>query len=273
MPASSSLRRRLTFAAVVFGLGFLTASCGSGSTSGPGDPSNPLTADPIDHLYAKTTTELPIEIDYQPGAEPYTETLLTGDPWKLFQANADALFNRQKNVTVPTTLPQMERLGDISGTEFTSQQILDIASRHRGMLSTTNSTSFYIVFLNGHFHDGKMVRKDVLGVSIGKTGVIAIFKPVIANAPALGPSSRPFIEQTTLIHEFGHAVGLVNNGVAMVTPHQDAAHGAHDSDSSCVMYYANEGASAVAEFVRNLRTGDEVLFDSQCLADVAARLE
>jgi len=264
--------RRLT-CAVVFGLGLVAVSCGSGSTSGPGDPSNPLTADPIDHLYAKTTTDVPIEIDYQPGAEPYTGTLITMDTWNLFRANADALFNRQKNVTVPTTLAQMESLSDISGTDFTSQQILDIASKHRNTLSTTSSTSYYVLFLNGYFNDGKMVRNDVLGVSIGKTGVIAMFKPVITSAgSALFPNSRKFIEQTTLIHEFGHAVGLVNNGVSMVTPHQDVANGAHDSDANCVMYYANEGAG-VADFVKNLRNGDEVVFDSKCLADVAARLQ
>lgn len=269
-----SFFRRLTCTALL-SLALSTASCGSGSTSGPGtpgDPSDPMTADPIDHLYAKTTTELPLEIDYQVGAEPYTGTLISADTWNLFRVNADALFNKQKNVTVPSSLAQMESLSDISGSDFTSQQILDIATKHRGTLSTTNSTSFYVLFLNGYFNDGKTVRQDVLGVSIGKTGVIAMFKPVIASTSVF-PNTRKFVEQSTLIHEFGHAVGLVNNGVAMVEPHQDDAHGAHDSASSCVMYYANEGSSAAVEFVRNLRNGDEVLFDSKCLADVAARLK
>jgi hypothetical protein len=99
-----------------------------------------------------------------------------------------------------------------------------------------------------------------------------MFKPVIASAASL-PNVRKFVEQSTLVHEFGHAVGLVNNGVAMVSAHQDTAHGAHDTSSACVMYYANEGASDAAQFAqRYITTGNEVIFDSACLADTAARV-
>ncbi len=40
------------------------------------------------------------------------------------------------------------------------------------------------------------------------------------------------------------------------------------------MYWANEGAGDLAEFVQQVVvTGDEVLFDSACRADVAAALD
>lgn len=266
-----ALRKSLcAFALLGFSLSAVT--CGGGSTGGPGDPNDPTMQEPIEHLYARATTELKLEIDYQVGADPYTGSLLSMDTWNLFKVNANALFNNQKTLTVPTMLSQMESLNDISGNNFTAQQILDIATKHRGTLDTTTSASFYVLFLNGYFNDGKMVRNDVLGVSIGKTGVIAMFKPVIASTSSFA-NIRKFVEQSTLIHEFGHAIGLVNNGVPMVTPHQDAANGAHDSSDKCVMYYANEGAAAAVTYAQQyITTGNEILFDTHCLADTAARL-
>ena len=243
------------------------ASCGSDGGGGGGNP-----ATVIEKIYARATTTLAIEVDYQTGAEPYTGTLLTMDTWNIFRVNADALFKNQKTVQVPTTLGAMQALTDITATTFTSEQVLDIAAKHRDQADTADRATFYIVFLNGLFHDGTMARNDVLGVSIGATRVIAMFKPVIMSAAAFG-NVRKFVEQSTLVHEFGHAVGLVNNGVAMVNAHQDTAHGAHDSSSACVMYYANEGASDAAQFAqRYITTGNEVLFDAGCLADTAARI-
>lgn len=268
MPRSLSLTTRLLAGCWLSAFSVLPISCGSDGSGGGGGSQ----ASSIDKIYARATTTLAIEVDYQTGAEPYTGTLLTMDTWNLFKVNAAALFKSQKTLQVPTTLAEMQALSDISGTTFTSQQVLDIASRHRDLADTADRATFYFVFLNGMFHDGQMVRNDVLGVSIGATRVIAMFKPVIMSAAALA-NIRKFVEQSTLVHEFGHAVGLVNNGVAMITAHQDTAHGAHDSSTACVMYYANEGASDAAQFAqRYISTGNEVLFDNNCLADTAGRL-
>jgi predicted Zn-dependent protease len=253
-------------------LGSLLAFGSCGSTANTGGPSGG-SDDPIAHLYAKSTTQIDIEVDYQRGAEPYTGMILTMDTWNLFIANVNRLFQGSgKTLKVPTTIDKMEMLSDISGQNFTTQQLLDIATLHRQQRDTETTTSFYFVFLDGYFNDGKMVRMDVLGVSLGKTGVIAMFKPVIASTSSLA-NIRKFVEQSTLIHEFGHAIGLVNNGVAMAASHQDTANGAHCNNDRCTMYYANEGAAAAVMFAsKYIQTGEEILFDASCLADVAARV-
>jgi hypothetical protein len=80
-----------------------------------------------------------------------------------------------------------------------------------------------------------------------------------------------FVEQATIIHELGHAFGIVDNGVPMVTPHRDTDHGAHCDNDKCVMYYLNEGASDATAFVRDkVLTGNQILFDAHCLADADA---
>jgi hypothetical protein len=110
----------------------------------------------------------------------------------------------------------------------------------------------------------------VLGVSLGDTGVIAVFKPVVRGASAL-PTLQRFVEQTTLIHEFGHAVGLVANGLSVTSAHHDAAHGAHCTNQDCVMYYLNEGASDALAFVqRRIQGGSSVVFGPECLQDAHA---
>jgi hypothetical protein len=102
-----------------------------------------------------------------------------------------------------------------------------------------------------------------------------MFKPVIesTDVPLLPAISR-FVEQTTLVHELGHAVGLVNRGVPLASQHHDAEHGAHCTDDRCVMYYANEGASDLSQFVSEYVTsGDTIVFGADCLADTDALID
>jgi len=220
-------------------------------------------------LFAPEVTEVFLEIDYQPGAEPATmaQIGMVDSPWRLFETNAEALFeDAPRTLTFPTTLDGMEELGDVSGEEFTVQQILDIADQHWDDRGTATRRGFYVIFLDGYFADGEGRQEQVLGVSIGNTGVIAMFKPVYE-----GQLVANFIEQTTLIHEFGHAIGLVNRGIAMVEDHHDEEHGAHCTNTNCVMYWLNEGVGDMAEFVRKrVTTGSEIVFGDMCLADTSA---
>lgn len=252
-----------------------SVQCGSTGTSGTG----PATTNPdrIAHIYAKATTQVVFEIDYQQGAEPFTGSLLGMDAFNLTRVNVEKLFQGgggvpPKTVTLPSDLTQMEQLTDITGTSFTGQRILEIASKHRGQQDSAAAATFYILFLNGLYDDGKTVRNDVLGVALGQTGVVAMFKPVIRSSSGTQQLQK-FVEQTTLVHEFGHSIGLVNFGIPMTAQHQDTANGAHCSNNRCVMYYANEGAASALQFVRDyVLTGNEVLFDTDCLNDTKARI-
>lgn len=112
----------------------------------------------------------------------------------------------------------------------------------------------------------------MLGVSFGRTGVIVMFKDVIESTGLVAvPNLERFVEQATMIHELGHAIGLVDNGVALTTAHKDEEHGAHCTNEDCVMFWLNEGASDAAQFARDrVSGGDVVLFGDECLADVDA---
>jgi hypothetical protein len=240
--------------------------CGGAEDGPPGGP-------PRAGLYTSQVAEVVIEVDYQTGAEPYTGAVFpSGDTWDLFRANLTALFAAApRTLTFPTTLARMQALPDVSGSSFTVQAILDLAARHRDERDTATRRTFYVLFLDGYVVLDGAERRTVLGVSIGDTGVVALFKPVIASTGGLGTMVPRQVEQATLIHEIAHAAGLVNNGVPPTSAHHDTAHGAHCTNRDCVMYWLNEGSNDIVEFVtRRVLSGTTVLFGEECLADARA---
>jgi hypothetical protein len=87
-------------------------------------------------------------------------------------------------------------------------------------------------------------------------------KTFFASSGGINQVNRTQLYTTLLEHEFGHLFGLVAQGTPMVTPHNDAANGAHCNNNNCLMYYAIEtGAS---------QNGSIPTFDANCRADMKA---
>lgn len=267
-------------------LALLLAACGgnasSSSTDGgavthydsggtPQTGEQPSAVDVLSPSFASVI----IEVDYATGAAPYVGSggILQKDLWQITDDNLQRIFAKSpKTLTVPHTLEQMQALTDVSDTTYTTDQILAIAKAHRDTApSAGTAASFYIVFLDGYLSDAGGTEMSTIGVSIGNTGVIAMFKPVIASTGTGLGGSAMNVEQSTLVHELGHALGLVNNGVSLTSQHQDTAHGAHCTNTKCTMYWQNEGtANAVAFAQQAFGGGNDILFGSECLADIDA---
>jgi predicted Zn-dependent protease len=229
---------------------------------------------PAQKLYGSSIHNLTFEIDYVTGAEPYTGAVLGfGEVWDVAQTNVERLFQGSNKVfDIPRTLDKMEKLTDVTGADFTVDQILAIASKHRNQLSSGDTATFYFVWLDGYYRDATGVNKDVLGVSLGTTGVLAMFKPVIAGtgSGAPGLNVEHYVEQATIVHEFGHAAGLVNNGLAQAAAHDDAAHEGHCTNQDCVMYWAIEGTGGAISYVqKSLLASNTILYGKECLDDAA----
>lgn len=232
----------------------------------PSSPTNPFAPD-------VAATRVVFEIDYQAGAEPYVgDNPGFGPQWTLFETNlAKLLEGSGKTSVVPTTLDGMERLDDVSGQDHDAAAIFEIAGRHRATQSGGDILAYYVVWLDGYYAEAGKRREEVLGVAFGN-GIIAMFKPVIAkSALPLLPNVSRVVEQVVLVHEVGHAIGLVNNGIPLASPHQDGPNGAHCTNDRCVMYFSVEGVEAAREFAqRRVTSSNLIIFDDACLADVAA---
>jgi hypothetical protein len=222
-------------------------------------------------VFDDAITKVVVEIDYETNQQPFTGPIVGfGDTFEPTQANLDRLFAGKKALTIPRTLDSMQDVGAVADEEITVEDIFALAALHRNVQNSDASRSYYVIFVSGHFADGSGVQPGVLGVSIGDT--IAMFKDVINSTNiVLAPNVVRYVEQSTLIHELAHSIGLVDNGVHMAAAHKDAAHGAHCDNPDCVMFWQNDGSNDAAKFAQQkLLTGSSILFDAKCLADVDA---
>ncbi|MBC8071518.1 MAG: hypothetical protein IAG13_24535 [Deltaproteobacteria bacterium] len=230
--------------------------------------------------YAETTSPstdfdddiatLRFEIDAMVGAAPQgamSSGVVDAEAWDLLRVNVEALYaSAPREVVLPRDEDDIGMLADPGAEDYDVDALLELADVHRDSPESDDDLLFHVLFVDGYYSADGAQQPDVLGVSIGDTGVIAMFSPVIGD----GPLSR-FIEQTTLVHEVGHTVGLVDNGVDMVDEHLDDAHGHHCDNPDCVMYWLNEGPEDLRTYVQQYVTGgDAVLFDDACLSDATA---
>ncbi len=252
----------------------VVGACGS-SGGGGGGGGDDIDAGPTGNgtVFDPAVTNVSVEIDYETGQEPFTGPIIGfGDTFDLTVANIGRLFAGTKQLAIPRVTADMQDIGAVADEELTVADVLALAEAHRDQHDSRSAKTYYVVFVSGHFADSNGVQNQVLGVSIGDTGVLVMFKDVIRSTDVIGvPNVVRYVEQSTLIHELGHAIGLVANGVPEATAHKDAPHGAHCDDDKCVMYYLNEGASDAAAFVQQkVLANDSILFDAHCLSDVDA---
>jgi predicted Zn-dependent protease len=227
-------------------------------------------------IFGPGSKEVRFEVAYMDGAEPYVTDTESGQPaWNFLKSNVSGLFEGAKTVTVPTSLDGMTEI-PAGNTDYSTEEILALEEAYRTSEPYKDGVAtFFVLFLDGSYVEDGVKQESVLGVSLGNTGVIAVFKPAItSNVSFLFPRVRVFTEQTVLIHEAGHALGLVDNGLEPMSDHKDEKHGAHCTNPRCVMYYLNEGVKDVIEFLQNEDPGiDTVIFGDECLADAAAASE
>lgn len=221
-------------------------------------------------LYFQSTPKITVEVYYEPGAEPYTGTTAGGLPyWKILEDNLNEIFKYRSSppiVVVPRALNEMTALPAQNRTSWLGTEILSLSAQHRQAEPSADDARFYVYFLKGYYDSGSGPNTAVLGVSLGGTPILALFKDVIESSGST--AVRKYVEQSTLVHEMGHAIGFVNNGVPMVTNHQDVAHGAHTTNTECVMYWQNEGASNLASFVQKfILNGTTVMWGPEVLQD------
>lgn len=75
-------------------------------------------------------------------------------------------------------------------------------------------------------------------------------------------------ERAVLLHEIGHVLGLVNDGLPMVRGHEDADHSGHDAESS-VMSWGYDGPDIVFR-LRGAAQDAPPTFGPASLEDIAA---
>lgn len=240
-----------------------------------GCPSGPLT-DRISHvgsanhdlISAKAYPKLYVEIDSPPGYGPNADAL------SAFKDTLAQVSGRStSDITIDTSDTSIPAEPDH---KYTEQEIQDLESKHRSHHTGGDTAALYVVYVaGGNVADSG--QSSVLGEAYRGTS-IAMFKGNVKATSSSGAiSTKPSelcVERAVVIHEFGHAAGLVNLGTPMQTPHEDSSHPGHSSDQNSVMYWAVDGSASLLNLLTPLGGGCEQQvpwhFDADDQADLRA---
>ena len=174
---------------------------------------------PYDYVRDSKYDTWVIEIDYVQGHQPSADVLST------LRSRMGELVHKD---TITTDLDDQ-----IEGRSVWSRGDIDALRDRHGDQRTRGSTAVtHLVFV-----DGRYEKETTLGVAVGHDFVV-IFSERIATACSSDvlcfPADEVQVRKAVLVHEFGHIIGLVDNGVPMVNSHGDGT--AHSTNQNSVMY-------------------------------------
>ncbi len=254
----------------------LAVACGGGSGDGGSDPAAfglrdraSLTPTPeiaaansgsgefaADFLRRTNFTNLLVEIDYPAGRPPSPGVA------QLLEQRLTERCDKPGgvNVIVDDAIPLAEFPSVLSVADLDN---LERAHRDLYADGTTQTAVIYLLYVRGQSNlDGATTH--VVGLSYHGSS-IAFFVDAGDQGNDLLVTTAE-VEGSTLVHEIGHQLGLVNAGIPMVQPHEDPTNGAHDIEQSCIMYWLIN----VPLVSPNLGDAGFAQFDPQCLSDLEA---
>lgn len=199
-------------------------------------------------------TSMVIEIDYEPGYMPEQSSI------NLLKTRLQEVCDKPNGIEVELTETNFGH----SGT-WSANDVREKAWEHKSNEPQTGSTLYWQAL----FPSSEYSNDDVLGVAVDAS-TVAIFKDTVEDAegPIFSRPSAEEIENSVLVHEFGHLLGLVNLVYKSPVDHEDKDHPGHSNNEDSVMYWAIESAN-----LGNIITGelpDE--FDNDDLNDLSGML-
>lgn len=215
--------------------------------SGPGDWAREfLQADP----YSRMT----FEVDWIEGQRPTDEAM------NLLERRASQHLRKPGGIRVvmDDAIPGGED-------RWTTDELRDVADQHRDNHKGGSEGVMYVLYVDGRYAGGE----GTVGLAY-HAAEFAIFKDKIRDSTSGLLSASPAdVEKAVVVHEMGHLLGLVDNGIPMVEPHEDPDHPHHSDNDDSVMFWAVE-TNPVQNFFRGRGTAPPTQFDSNDQADMEA---
>jgi len=209
---------------------------------------------PGDFLKENTYNTLNIEVGYVEGYQPTPQAL----------SNIVTFLNDRLNKSAGIKITQ-RTIPATGRVTIDIDAIREIERAQRKSVTSGKALTAWIMFLDVEYTESTSTSK-VLGISYGASSM-AVFEKSVYTYVQPDMPARVSIETMILNHEFGHILGLVNNGTPMVSPHQDNAHGSHCSDTECLMYWRAEENVDLGDLIG---TAKIPVLDANCIADLKA---
>lgn len=192
-------------------------------------------------------TDLVVEVDHAPGHAP-SEAALTH------------LLLTLRNVTAKTTvtLDVAPTLNDTPGKVWSAAELVALEKASRRHEHRAPHALLHVLYPSGVYNNSDAAGVTISGTALGPATIfLDTLRSVKLDTPVgVLPLQQPdqaveTLERTTLLHEVGHAMGLVDNGLAMTRDHedktQDPAKGGHSSNPHSVMYWSIDSKSALRQ--------------------------
>jgi len=214
------------------------------------DNSKPVGASAHDLLASSSFGKLVVQIQYMPGMQLQSQSI----------ANLTNFLSSYLNKPAGVEITQ-QPIASAGKATMGLSDIANFESQNRTGFNTAGQIVVYVLITDANYES-----VNVLGIAYRNTSAALMGKTIQSNSGGLGQASRVKLETAVLEHEFGHLLGLVDNGSAMQSSHKDATNGAHCNNSSCLMYYQTEST----DFLGFLITGSIPVLDANCVNDLKA---
>jgi hypothetical protein len=201
------------------------------------------------YIRSDTARQLRIEIDAVSGLAPFASSQT------YIRELAAGILDKPDGVTMELdeTLPASG-----ADTEWTFDALAELARSHASE-ETAGTITVQVLALDGHYttEDGG----SVLGLAWSHRFIALFQQDLRTNCTGLlggfDQEACEIAERNVWAHEVGHVIGLVDNGVPMVTDHRDPDHGAHDVSEGCLMYWAYDRPEVFDTVLARLASGGE----------------
>lgn len=250
---------RLASALVFLGslaLGCSDAPTGPDGTGNGGDDyahDRATGASANDLLSGDSYGRLIVQVQYVEGAAPDDQGL------EHLEAFLNARLSKPGGVEIRV---DGAPIGPGTGTTYSASDIRALEEQHRTEYTRGDTLAAYLIYVDGEYDQ----QANVLGIAYNNTSTALFGEKIRQNTGGLGQPTRATVEGTVANHEFGHIMGLVNNGSEMQEPHQDTDNGRHCDDDRCLMYFSVR----TTDFLSNLIGAGPPGLDQNCIDDLRA---
>lgn len=274
MPRPPALPMLLLMASAVLGCGdgtpptpTPTSPVDANQSSGPGDDAYKyLTDSPFSRVY--------VEIDYVADDDPSDGLPAEPNPEAISYLLSwlDGLCNKSGGFTynpADSDVIPVPTLSDGSPKRnYTYDEVNALEVQYRDHYHEGAEAVLYFLYVNGEYVTDAGEATSVIGFAHHGSSM-AVFKGQVNSARTA--EGRRIYEQSVVVHEVGHLLGLVTAGIPAVNPSHvdndpDTGRGVHCTNQDCLMYWS----VGTLDVLQGVVSGQIPDLDQDCRNDLAA---